>query len=835
MSGALLISRALLRSWRRHPGRAFAGLAGGVLGIALATGILAVTYSVQDAIQASQVGGMVKADLIVQARSANGMDSDVAQKVQAAALPGDSVTLNYVNTRLALGGRDPLILVGAPVDFWRFLPPSYLAGLNPQDLGSGHGVWIGRQWAQAHGVARGAQLTLVGPQGNSVWTVMGLVEGTLYNHGAIAVGGLDEVNAAYGRPGMIDAIFVRRAPGQDLGVLKRHLEDVAGGAAIVGDPAIAAASYQATYASIRSILGIFALIGVLTAGAVLFLCWRLQLEDERPNVARFRLYGAGTATLALGSGLVLAAFVAVAAAVGVPLGLGLGVSLADFSKQLVQLTQLSGVPSTPLLEPALGGAAAALAILVAVWASTVFSFRRNPVIEAVSGRRGDWRQHVHPLLLVAAGLVLVVVAEIVVRVYALAAGLALLVILGSAVALALALPQLIGPPLAANAGFIRLSVGRELSANARRSGALISVFAIALMMAIALEGLTESTQAGFDASVAGWTQADLFALPGAPGKSLQDERFPAEVQQRLAKVPGVGAVGSFSWTTIEMAGKRVNLWAWDTKNVDGIIKLDIDQGVRGPDLWSALDAGSAAVTTNYARLHNLGLGDSITIPTAAGRRALKVAALVNDITYDNGIIFTSRDMFRELTRDNRLYDMLIKVQPGASATTVASAVRAALSDYPDLVVYTQAQMRAIFKQLTSSLLSAFLVFSRVLFLLALLIGAASAAASLAERAPALGLARLYGATTNMLRSQVTLESAVLGGLAWVVAFPLGLLLVDVLLQSLAAQSGILPRTVLPLTLGLASLPVAVALAIFSTWLAIRRATRGEVISVIREE
>jgi hypothetical protein len=38
-----------------------------------------------------------------------------------------------------------------------------------------------------------------------------------------------------------------------------------------------------------------------------------------------------------------------------------------------------------------------------------------------------------------------------------------------------------------------------------------------------------------------------------------------------------------------------------------------------------------------------------------------------------------------------------------------------------------------------------------------------------------------------------------------------------------------------LSLGLASLPVAIAFAIFSTWLSIRRATGGELISIIRDE
>jgi hypothetical protein len=79
------------------------------------------------------------------------------------------------------------------------------------------------------------------------------------------------------------------------------------------------------------------------------------------------------------------------------------------------------------------------------------------------------------------------------------------------------------------------------------------------------------------------------------------------------------------------------------------------------------------------------------------------------------------------------------------------------------------------------------------------------------------------------------ESFVLGAIAWAIAFPLGLVLVEVVLQTAAAQNGILPGVVLPLQLGVLSLPIAIAFAIASTWIALASARGVEVIGVIRNE
>ncbi len=834
MSAALLVASALLRSWRRHPWRALASLLGGTIGISLATGVLVVTFAVEDAIQKVQVTPLIHADLVVQARSASGMSQQVVDRVLAAAGPSKSAALAYVNTRLAPGG-DPVEVVGITPALSDFVSSYYSRQFPVSDLGPPGGLWAGEAWARAHGLSPGSKLRLQSAGGTSTWTLRGLLKGDLPNSGAIAVGALTQVTAAAGRPGTTDAIYLRAAPGMSVGGLKTALAEAAGGAATVGDPNSTADPYQTSFASVRSLLSVFAVIGVLSAAAVLFLCWRLQIEDERTNIARFRLYGVALWQLALGSGVVLLAFMVVSAGFGLALGIGIGSGLRDFESQLIELTQLAGQTTTPVLAPVLGGLGASLAIFAIAWASSLYSFMRVPVIEAVSGRRQAPARALRTTIVLCIALALAAAAVVIVTFVPAAAGAGLLLLLGSAVGLALVVPALAGGAIASRGGFLQLSVGRWLAADSRRSAALISVFAIALMMSLALEGLTLSMDQAIERSVAAWTEADLFALPGPPGASLQDERWPAETPARLAGLPGIAETGSFTFTTLEMDGKRVSLWAWDTAHVNGFVDVAVADGAAGRKLWEALDAGEVAVSSNYARLHGLRPGASVNLPTVDGSRRLRVAALVDDFTSDTGIIFASRQLYRELTGDQRLLNIFIRLAPGASAAVVAAEVRQELSAYPNLNVLTRAQIRQAFQGLTGRLLSAFLVFARVLFVLALLVGTATAAASLGARAGALGVTRLCGVSAAALRRELTLEASAVGLLAWLIALPLGFYLVVVMLQAQAGSSGLLPPPVMPVGLALASLPLAVSFAVASVWAASRGAIRRDIAWVIRYE
>jgi ABC-type antimicrobial peptide transport system permease subunit len=119
------------------------------------------------------------------------------------------------------------------------------------------------------------------------------------------------------------------------------------------------------------------------------------------------------------------------------------------------------------------------------------------------------------------------------------------------------------------------------------------------------------------------------------------------------------------------------------------------------------------------------------------------------------------------------------------------------------------------------------------FVLAALVGAATAAASLSVRRGALGLTRLAGATTRRVQLQLGGESVILAMVAWIVAFPLGLLSIRVVLNTVGSQSGIFPPLHVPLAIVSATLPASLAATTLALWLPARKLLSGSIIDGVQ--
>lgn len=839
MAEPRLIARALSRSLIAHPLRSWAGVAAAVLGVAIATAVLSATGSIVSAIDAANGANSLSADLVAQARSASGMDGDIVRRLQDS-VPGSTLApLLLVNTRRADATGDALSVVGTTAAFWDLLDARPSPTTVPTGPGGGRPeIAVGARWAAAHHLRPGDELRLVGPDGPRIWAVGALIRSDrLPNRGAVAVGDLAAVGTAFGRPGAVDSVYVKLRSGQGSGPARQALTAAGGGAVTVGDVAGAGGADRASLASVRGLLVFFAMTGLLTSAVVLFLCWRLLIEDERANIARFRLVGARTRDFATGSGVVLFGAGLLSSVGGVALGLVLARALADFSRELTELTGLAGAPSRPLLLPALGGAFGGAGMMVAAWASSMVSFARTPPIHATRGPQMRARSRTFPLRsMVLGALSCFLAAEAVVHVLPpAAAGLAMLLLLLAGVALGLSAPALVGRTVGAAGGVLRFVTGREMARHSTRTAATVSLFAVAVAMSVSLEGAAGSLRGAIDRSVTAWTRADLFVLPSVPGLSLRDEKFSPAVRDRLRQVPGVAKVGAFTSTLMENGGRRPSLWAWDTHDVQGLVDLDVSRGAKGTRLWDSLAAGSVAVSENYARLTGTDVGSEAAIPTATGERKLPVAAVVKDYTSDSGIVFASLDTYRQLTGDDRLYDLLIRVEPGTSPASVARDVRPLLQGFGGSRIYTRQAIRNHFSGLTGRLLSAFRTFAWVVFLLAALVGAATVAGSMAARERSIGLVRLCGATRRFVGRQLLLEAVLLGGTAWFIGAPVGVLMVSAILRALGTSSHLFPPVRLPWAATLLTLPAAALGAIAAVTIGSQRARHIDPAQAIRSE
>ena len=265
------------------------------------------------------------------------------------------------------------------------------------------------------------------------------------------------------------------------------------------------------------------------------------------------------------------------------------------------------------------------------------------------------------------------------------------------------------------------------------------------------------------------------------------------------------------------------LQAYDTANVDGVANLIVYDGPRGRRLWDALAAGQVAVSESFARLHDYKPGSRVAVPGANGEEQLRVAAVVDDYISDNGAIIASMGTYRRLTGDARLDSIQLVLAPGASAAAVEREVRAALPQYPTLLIADRGQIRSRIKQFFSSILAVLGGLAVVVLGLVLAVVALVTASSLLRRRGELAALQLIGMPVQRLRQGLFAESAMLAVLAWLISVPVAALGVRAALKLFSLTTGLLPAAAEPLVVVVAMLPALAGLTVLVVLRTVRRA------------
>lgn len=837
-----LIARALLRAWRRHPFRALAATIGVVLGAALTTMVVSINDSVSSAAQSASGSGIVKADLAVQARSTGGISYGIGRRVRRAIGDGEVSAVVQVNTRLADGGAgngSVLSLLGVEQNARAFLPPGVGEDLIEREAAPGAPpLVVGERWLERNHLAVGDRVRLQTSRGSRPWTVVGGVSGSLPNNGAIAAAPLDSVARAYDRPNSLDTLYVQLPKDSDVDALSARLRSVVAGAAVVGSPAIVGAANAKSLLIVQAMLLVVGLIGLSSAAVVVFVCWRLLLEDERASIARFRLAGATPAQLALGAGTVLFTATVACCAVGVPAGLvGAGL-LRGLTSQLVGFTGLAAsFDGGDHVVPAIAGLAGALGVACLAWVAGIATFVAIPALEAVRPPDPPPQERSARRRMIAVGgaaLALSGLSLLVLPIELAVVGV-LLALIG-AVLVTVAVPVPMGRALTGlDVGFVPLAAGRHVAADARRTAAITLMLGLGVTASLTVGGVITSYQTAIERSVRSWTHADLFVRQGDPGQTLRDLRFPLQVQRRLARLPGVAEAGAFTFAPIDYRQRNVMFQAYDTHHVRGIADLIVYSGARGPALWRALEHGTIAISQSMARLDSLHVGQSIAVPSTGGERRLRISAVIDDYISEGGTMVGSIKTFESVTGERRIDDIPLVFEPGVSAAQMSARVRAALPGYKSLTLLGRDQFRASITGFISNVATLFKGLALVAFLIILMAATLTLAASLSVRRRSLAVGQVCGLTPSQIRRQLCLETAAMAATAWIVAAVVTCLLIPNILRAMAVKTGLLPPVVLPGGELLVALPLGLGVALLASVLVARMIRDESIVQTLHFE
>lgn len=826
-ASSLLVARALARSWLHRPVRLMMALTGGIAGVLLTTALMMIAWPILQSTRTAPVEGVDPSVIAVAARAPAGMSGELATRVErgAGAAASSRLVLASTSVRVGSGGFDPVVVIGADAALPRMMDAASRSTLDAADLPPlrAREAYLERDWASERDLGVGDRFELMTPSGPATLRVAALPEIGFANNGSSVIVRDATVAAAFDRGRSVDVLLMR--PGGDPGAARERAEELVDGAADVVAPREVFASYSRIYRTPLMLVGMFGAIALLVGGVVLFLTWRLVLADSRPTLSRLRLLGVRSGDLLLGSWLALVPVLLMSYAVGATVGCLVGGSLSSFRSQITNFTQ-QAFDLSPSLAPALGGGlVAALGMFGFAWLTGVRQLRRATAIDAIGGRetvgiapsRVAWPALAGVACFALAGAVVALVSG------AARAAAGVPLVLG-VVILSAVLPVLAGIAIRSlSSGPAGLLVGRQLQVEWRRNAALGVTFAVALLGATMMFGAASSLRAEIDASNERWTKGQLYVLAAPLGENFEGERFRPELRDEIEAVPGVRSTNTFSYVNAVVRGGRrlVETVGGDAAGFTAPRLTagppDAVQGRR--TLWQLMRGDDVAISSNFARTHDLGVGSTIEIPIADGHRNGRVVAVIDDSISDGGMVMVGPELFEQVAGTSRVFYVGARLDPGADEGAVRERLEAIVgARHPRAEVRTVDEYRDDVGSLLGRLMSSLNVFALVMYGVAGVVGTATLASSISERRRAVALSRLVGGRRRAVQTLLGVEAMVTVTIAWVVAGLGGLLAIPVMIAAQSVFSGLLPDArepvgILALSLLMTGLATALALLI----------------------
>jgi putative ABC transport system permease protein len=516
------------------------------------------------------------------------------------------------------------------------------------------------------------------------------------NHGRVAVFPLPAAQRQFVRPGTLDVIYVKPAPGTDLSTLRTRLQQAIGpqnGVLGTTDPPAEVGVVKMIYIPLFSILSLFSL-GV---GAVLiYNTVTLSLEERRRHLAIVGALGASPRLL-LGGTLAEAALLGL---VGGLLGslAGVGVahpvigSINDFTEKGLGMPIPVAVAGRTIVIGAVLGMVLALA---AAWVPARRALRvdvaaelSNRDLRAETAPEARWRRVGILTTLVIVGLVLCRVGSNDGAIEPWQATVAPLAFLLASVATFLLVgalaPIVIGavsPRMRKASAAARLGLA-NLTREPGRTGVMAIAIGSAVGIAFGIATFNQSVHDGIHGNLASSDADWVWVSTLEPNNTVNiDAKITPALTDAVRQVPGVAS-----------AGRSIGLISGHEAGT--LIGVDGDEGHRPsfPMLRGGFDearfqAGEVMIGPGLARSTGARPGDSVTLDTPKGQVPVHVMGI-----WQNGD-FGGRNVLMAVPHIERLfgpqppYQLLVRPAAGVSLPELASRIRAAHLD-PALQVLT---------------------------------------------------------------------------------------------------------------------------------------------------
>ena len=836
--------RFTLRSLLARPRRAALTALAVLAGVALISGAYVFTDTIRSALRdlfSSQTSG---ASVVVS--SPQGLYSatnppasipaSLAQRISK--LPGVSSAQGEISDIATVVGRDgrPVKHAGSPT-----LGLSYpSAGIRFAQGGPPRGsdqVALDQATARRQHYRVGDRVQVIAGQPARPFRISGIarIGSASIGSATFALFDLKTAQTLYDKRGLFDVIYVSATGRFSPATLEREIAPL-----LPSGLTVRSASQQvdANVAQIEDQLSVlsgslqaFGYVALLIGAFVIFNTLAITVAQRARELALLRALGASRRQVLVSVILEAAALGVLPAVSGLGAGLGAALGIRAVFKAVgidVPSTHLVLAPRTIAVSLAVGiGVTVAAGLIPAIRATRVTPIEALQATPGSRRRRSRWIG-VGPavmLALIGAGVAFTSSGSGGAQLAAVAVGAVMLVL-----AAVLLTPPMI--PYLARAVAWPLErrgriTGRLARENATRIPGRTAITASALMIGLALVLLVSvyigGARTATRRAVARTFAAD-FAIQSADGASS----IPAVSAQAAASVQNLLAASAIRSAAVRIprAG-QVSAEGVDPSSIAQVYRFDWT--VPHPPAIGALGPGDVLLERDTARAADVRVGSRLTLRSPDGpSTTLTVRGIYSDRALLHGLTLPLQT-FDQLTHQNRLQEVLIKLGPDTDPSAAASELRQALSGLPGVVVRSERQLADKTASQIDTVLVLFyglLAMSAVMALLGML---NALTLSIHERTRELGTLRALGMTRAQARALIRDEGLITAATGTLVGAAVGLALGWAMTRELG----------IPFTPQWAqvALPVAVGLLVgaLAAWRPAARVARLDVLSALAYE